>query len=102
MQQEQVGFADEGSGTDAAPKISRKRAATSSLLQRSVKRRAQVQTDIGEGAAVVKEGGRGGLEGAGSCAADAGTLGSGSSNMVIDGASQTRQQRPSRVLRKRK
>ena len=92
VQQEQVDFADEGSGTEAAPapKNSRKRAATSSsLLQRTSKRRAQVQTDVGKGAAVATEEGRRMLEGADSCAADAGTLGGGSNNMVVDDGSQT-------------
>ena len=82
-----MGFADEGSGTEAVPKTSRKRAATSSLLQRTAKRRAQEQTDIGQGAAVATDGGRGVLESAGNCAAGAATLGGGSNNitMVIDG-----------------
>lgn len=40
VQQERVGIADEGSGTEAVTKTSRKRAATSSLLQHTAKRRA--------------------------------------------------------------
>lgn len=100
MQQEQVGFADEESGTEAVMKTGHKRAATTSLLQRTGKRRAEVQTDIGKGAAISSEGGRGWLKGSDSCAANEGTLGGNSNNMVVDGGSQTCQQ--GRGLRNRK
>ena len=99
QQQQEVRHLDEGSGTDAVPTASRKRAASSSLVQHSAKR-GQVQADIGEGAAVAAEGDTGVVDGAGSHAADASAFGVGSKQTAVNGGSQRLQQR--KVLRIRK
>lgn len=85
-----MGRIDEGSGTEAVQKASLKRAASGSLVQHTAKRRAQVQANTGEGAAVAAAvaGDPGGVDGAGSHAAIAGAFGAGSSQTAVNGGSR--------------